>query len=188
MTITDERFAYENFESIFRQTLQDLGISRSVLSFRIIANPGAPYFLISIRLGRARSAISVSDMSQLNPHTGGTALTITDEGWAPALLNKLWQRYGRDRVEQLTRFEMLVRGVDVDELSTLELDPGEELKAKVLDAVWRLFPEGFTVRYEIVDERALTIIGTEHDMRPEWIDVARMIHKEMSAKEADPDV
>jgi putative methanogenesis marker protein 17 len=185
MTPTDESFAYDNFESIFRQILQDLGITRSVLAFRIVADPAAPYFLISIRLGRARSAIKVSDMSQLNPHTGGASITITDEGWAPALLNKLWQKYGRDRVEQLTRFEMLVRGVDADELSDLELDPGEELKSKILDAVWRVFPEGFTVRYNIVDDRALTIIGTEHDMKPEWIEVARTVHKEMSTKEAE---
>ena len=124
-------------------------------------------------------------MSSLNSHTGGTAITITDEGWAPALLNKLWQKYGRDRVEQLTRFEMLVRGVDMDELSALELDPGEELKTKVLDAVWRVFPEGFTVRFDIVDDRAMTIIGTEHDMRPEWLDVAKTIHADMSKKEAE---
>ncbi len=185
MTQTDERFAYENFEWIFRQILQDLGITRSVLAFRIMADPAAPYFLISIRLGRARSAVKVSDMAQLNPHTGGTAITITDEGWAPALLNKLWQRYGRDRVEQLTRFEMLVRGVGMDELSSLELDPGEELKSKILDAVWRVFPEGFTVRYNIVDDRAMTIIGTEHDMDPRWIEIAKAVHKEMSVKEAE---
>jgi hypothetical protein len=80
---------------------------------------------------------------------------------------------------------MLVRGVDADELSDLELDPGEELKSKILDAVWRVFPEGFTVRYNIVDDRALTIIGTEHDMKPEWIEVARAVHKEMSTKEAE---
>ncbi|MDW5562599.1 MAG: methanogenesis marker 17 protein [Methanomassiliicoccus sp.] len=185
MTLTDESFAYDNFESIFRQILQDLGITRSVLAFRIVADPQAPYFLISVRLGRARSAIKVADMSQLNTHTGGTAITITDEAWAPALLNKLWQKYGRDRVEQLTRFEILVRGAELEEVSAMELDPGEELKAKVLDAVWRLFPEGFTVRYNIVDDRAMTIIGTEHDMSPQWVNVAQMVHKEMQVKEAD---
>jgi hypothetical protein len=31
--------------------------------------------------------------------------------------------------------------------------------------VWRIFPEGFTVRYDISDDMAMTIIGTEHDMR-----------------------
>jgi putative methanogenesis marker protein 17 len=182
MPLTDESFAYENFETIFRQTLQDLGISRSVEDFRIMANIGAPFFLISIRMGRPRSAVKVQDMAQLDGHTGGTALTITDESWAPALLTKLWQRYGRDRVEQLTRFEMLVRGVTVEELQTLELDPGEELKSKILDAVWRVFPEGFTVRYQLADERVMTVIGTEHDMKDAWIDIARKVHQDMGGK------
>ena len=131
MTLTDESFAYQNFETIFKQILQDLGVNRSVESYRIIANPGAPYFLISLKFGRARSAVKVTDMSQLNVHTGGTALTITDESWAPALLSKLWQRYGRDRVEQLTRFEILIHGATIEELESMELDPGEELKTKL---------------------------------------------------------
>jgi putative methanogenesis marker protein 17 len=183
MALTDESFAYKNFETIFRQILQDLGVTRSVEDFRIVANIGAPFFLISIRMGRARSAIKVSDMAQLNAHTGGTAITITDEAWAPALLTKLWQHYGRDRVEQLTRFEMLVRGATREELESLQLDPGEELKAKVLDAVWRVFPEGFTVRYDIVDDQAMTIIGTEHDMKEEWVDIARKVHEDIRHKE-----
>jgi putative methanogenesis marker protein 17 len=183
MTLNDESFAYQNFDAIFRQTLQELGVSRSVERYRIIANPGAPFFLISIKFGRPRSAIKVPDMAQLNYHSGGMALTIDDENWAPALLTKLWQKYGRDRVEQLTRYEILVRGATEEELEAMELDPGEELKVKLLDAVWRIFPEGFTVRYDISDDMAMTIIGTEHDMREDWIKIARTVHEEIKGME-----
>lgn len=183
MTLTDESFAYQNFDAIFKQTLQDLGVNRSVEHYRIIANAGAPFFIISIKFGRARSAIKVPDMAQLNDHTGGTAITIIDENWAPALLTKLWQNYGRDRVEQLTRHEILVHGATMEEVERMELDPGEELRVKLLDAVWRVFPEGFTVRYDIVDDKAMTIIGTEHDMKEEWIDIARTVHGEVRGKE-----
>ena len=58
MTLTDESFAYQNFETIFKQILQDLGVTRSVERYRIIADPGAPYFLISLKFGRARSAVT----------------------------------------------------------------------------------------------------------------------------------
>lgn len=184
MSEEDESFAYQNFDTIFRQILQELGVSRSVEAFRIMADPDEPYFLIAMKLGRARSAVRVLDMAQLDSHADGTSITITDEGWAPALLTKLWQRYGRDRVEQLTRFELLVRGATVEELSDLELDPGEELKTKLLDAVWRLFPEGFKVRYELADDKAMTIIGTEHDMKEKWIELARRVQQEMCVAEA----
>jgi putative methanogenesis marker protein 17 len=179
MSEEDESFAFQNFDTIFRQIMQDLGVTRMVEAFKIMADPDEPYFLISMKLGRARSAIKVPDMSQLNEHTGGTAITITDENWAPALLSKLWQRYGRDRVEQLTRFELLVKGATIDELSALELDPGEELRNKILDAVWRLFPEGFKVRYNLVDDKVMTILGTEHDMKEKWMDIAKKVHEEM---------
>ena len=185
MSEHDESFAYQNFDAIFRSTLADLGVTRMVQAFKIVADPDAPYFLISMKLGKPRSAIHIPDMASLDEHTGGTLLTITDEEWAPALLTKLWQRYGRDRVEQLTRFEMLVKGTSVEELSKVELDPGEELRTRLLDAVWRVFPEGFKVRHNLVDEQALTIIGTEHDMKQEWVDIATKVHEEMKRAEAE---
>ncbi len=178
----EEAFAFQNFDTIFRQIMQELGVTRMVEDFKILADPEAPYFLISMKLGRARSAIKIPDMAHLDEHTGGTMITITDESYAPALLTKLWQTYGRERVDQITRFELLVKGATVEELSAMELDPGEELRAKILDAVWRLFPEGFKVRHNIVDERALTIIGTEHEMREEWIELAEKVHREMGGR------
>jgi putative methanogenesis marker protein 17 len=181
MSDEDESFAMKNFDSIFRQIMQELGVTRLVEHFKIMADPDEPYFLVSIRLGKARSAIKVADMAHLDEHTGGTMITITDENFAPALLTKLWQNYGRDRVEQLTRFEMLVRGVTIKELSELELDPGEEMRARVLDALWRLFPEGFKVRHNLVNEKALTIIATEHDMEDKWVKLAESVHQEMEA-------
>ena len=40
----------------------------------------------------------------------------------------------------------------------------------MLDAVWRLFPEGLKVRYDLSIDKVMTIIGTEHDMKQEWVD------------------
>jgi len=180
MSEHDESFAMENFDTILRQVMSELGVSRMVDDYRIKADPDAPYFIISLRLGNGPvSAIKVSDMALVDDSSGGGKITITDEAWAPALLTKLWQIYGRDGVEQLTRFELVVRGTKAEDLSDLELDPGEEIRSKVLDAVWRIFPEGFKVRHNIVDDKVMTIIGTEHDMEDEWIKVADDLHKKM---------
>ena len=46
-----------------------------------------------------------------------------------------------------------------------------------------MFPEGFKVRYELVDDQAMTIIGTEHDMKEKWIDLAKKVHQEMREAE-----
>ena len=54
-----EDFAFKNFDTIFRQTLKDLGISRAVKSFNIISKIDEPYFIISLKMGKARSAIHI---------------------------------------------------------------------------------------------------------------------------------
>lgn len=179
MSEHDESFAFQNFDTILKQMMQELGVSRMVLDYRIKADIDAPYFLISLRLGKARSAVKVSDMALVEADRNGGKITITDENWAPALLTRLWQQYGRDAVEQLTRYEIIVHGAKPDDLSEMELDPGEELRSKVLDAVWRIFPEGFKVRHNLVDDKVMTILGTEHDLKDEWIEIAEKLHEEM---------
>ncbi len=179
MSEHDESFAYQNFDTILRQMMQELGVTRMVTDYRIKADPDAPYFLISLRLGRARSSVKVSDMAIVDPSPEGGKITITDENWAPALLTRLWQEYGRDAVEQLTRYELIVHGVPAEDLENMELDPGEELRSKVLDAVWRIFPEGFKVRHNLVDDKVMTILGTEHDLDEEWVRIAEELHEEM---------
>ena len=125
-----EAYGLESYEVLFKQILTDLGVSRLVERFRMVMEPEEPYFMISMRLGKARSAIKVPEVAHLDESPRGTMLTITDESYAPALLSLLWSNYGRDRIDQLTRFEILVKGIGSDELSVLEVDPGEELRRR----------------------------------------------------------
>ena len=180
-----EDFAFSNFDTIFRQTLKDLGISRAVKSFNIISKIDEPYFIISLRMGRARSAIHVSDMAQVDNSPQGVQITITDEEWAPALLTRLWQLYSKERVKQLTRFEISINDVKAEDIVDLQLDPGEELRTLLLDAIWRVFPEGFKVRYNFVDDEVMTVMGTEHDMDDAWLATARKVHELTRNAEAD---
>jgi hypothetical protein len=81
----------------------------------------------------------------------------------------------------MTRYETLCRGCNAEEVGNLELDPGEELRKKLLDAVWRLLPEGFKVRQNILSERAMTIVATEHIMQDKWLKLGEEMHKRMEA-------
>jgi len=178
----DETFGVESYDRLFRQILLELGITRMVERFQLYIKPEEPVFIISMRTGRARSAIKVSDIASVDSRPSGTYLTIIEESYAPTLLSRLWQKYGRERVEQITRFEIMIRGADSEEVSKMELDPGEELRKKLLDAVWRLLPEGFKVRHDLISERALTIVATEHAMKDEWLEKAEEIHQSMEGK------
>jgi putative methanogenesis marker protein 17 len=108
-----------------------------------------------------------------------TYLNITNESYAPVLLANLWKRFGRERIEQLSRLEILCHGIKSDQLSSIELDPGQELKKELLDALWRLMPEGFKVHHTLASDTVMTIAATEHVMTDELISLAKKLQEEM---------
>ena len=181
-----EDWGNQSYDELFRRILLDLGITRMVDEVHMIIEPENSFFLISLRVRASTGAKSVTEVAKVEQKSEGTMLTITNEVFAPRLLAMLWRDYGRQRVDQLSRYELMVRGVKAEELAELMLDPGEELKQKILDAVWRLLPEGLKVRHNIYTEGVLTIAATEHNMTQDWKDLAEKIHAEMeSVREED---
>lgn len=174
-----EEFGNEVYAELFERILVDLGLTNRVEVARLVVKPEVPLFLVSIRTRRARTAVKISDISTVEQRQRDTYMMIGDESYAPALLALLWKRFGRERIEQITRLEVLVHGIKQEELEDLELDPGQELKKEVLDAVWRLLPEGFKVRHNILSESVMTVAATEHVMQPEYISLAEKVHREM---------
>lgn len=109
-------------------------------------------------------------------------ITISDERYAPSILSQLWKRYTRARVDQQTRFDIVIEGADMDEVAAIEISSGEETKKEILGAIWRSMPEGIRVRFNQTDGRVLTIMATEEIVRPEMKEEARKMHAEMLAK------
>jgi putative methanogenesis marker protein 17 len=183
-----EEFGNEVYAELFERILVDLGLTNRVEVARLVVKPEVPLFLVSIRTRRARTAVKVSDISTVEQRQRDTYMMIGDESYAPALLALLWKRFGRERIEQITRLEVLVHGIKQEELEDLELDPGQELKKEVLDAVWRLLPEGFKVRHNILSESVMTVAATEHVMQPEYISLAEKVHREMETAPEEQEV
>jgi len=96
-------------------------------------------------------------------------------------LANLWKRFGRERIEQLSRLEILCHGIGSDHLKSIELDPGQELKKELLDALWRLMPEGFKVHHTLASDTVMTIAATEHIMTDELISSAKQLQGEMES-------
>ena len=176
-----ESYANDSYTQLLERTLVDMGITTSIERVRLIIHPSEPLFIISIRTRKAGGSRMVSDIATIEEKEGGTFLTIVDENFAPRLLSLLWRVFGRERIEQITRLEILAKGVTVTEIESLKLDPEEELKKKLLDAVWRLLPEGFKVRHEVASETAMTITATERTLTPEQIALGVATQKEMEA-------
>lgn len=168
-----------SYEALFRRILLDLGITRSIDAVRMIIRIDLPLFLISLKTRQVSGERRLQEIAELEKRPRGTRITITDESYAPRVLSLLWRVYGRERIEQVSRLEIMALGVEDEELSDLVINPEEELRTKVLDAVWRLLPEGFKVRYNLTSGGVITIATTEHEMRDEWKELARKVHAEM---------
>jgi len=176
-----ESFANDSYTQLLERTLVDMGITTSIDKVKLIIKPAEPLFIVSIRTRKAGGSRLVSEISTIEEKEGGTFISINDENYAPRLISLLWRTFGRERVEQITRLEILAKGTTAKEVETLRLDPEEELKKKLLDAVWRLLPEGFKVRHEVVSETAMTITATERTLTPEQIALGMATQKEMEA-------
>jgi putative methanogenesis marker protein 17 len=174
-----ESFANASYTELLERTLVDMGITTSIEKVKMIIHPSEPLFIISIRVRKAGGSRLVNDIAVIEEKDGGTFITIVDENYAPRLLSMLWRTFGRERIEQITRLEILAKGTAPAEIETLKLDPEEEMKKKLLDAVWRLLPEGFKVRHEVASETTMTITATERTLTPEQIALGVATHKEM---------
>lgn len=183
---TDE-YGNQSYADLFRRILVDLGLANRVEEARIVILPEKPLFLISIRTRKARTTVKLEDIASVEEKDGNTYLNIMNESYAPVLLANLWKRFGRERIEQLARLEILCHGIKPDLLKAIELDPGQELKKELLDALWRLMPEGFKVHHTLSSETVMTIAATEHVMTDEMISMAKQIQGEMETSTISED-
>lgn len=179
-----EQYALESYQWMLERILMDMGISTMVEKAKFVIRPDQTLFIISMRIKQASGKRPVHDIADMEAQEGGTFITIKDESYAPRLLSTLWKLYGRERVQQLTRLEIFVEGVPREEISDMNLDPEEEVRSQLLDAMWRLLPEGLKVRNEYYDDNVMTIVATEHGMTVDFIGEAKKVHSYMKGEEA----
>lgn len=162
-------FANASYTNVCNDVFRDVGLRSNIDSVYMYCNAAEHVFIISIEIGRVPSPITVWDVTLRE----GDKLRITKEEYAPKLLALLWDRYG-ERVQQESRliikFEM--EEEEVAKLSELVIyDPREDLTARMLDGIDRIFPEGARVRYPIPSAQGqggTTIIASEDPISDEW--------------------
>lgn len=174
-----EEYGNEVYVELFERILIDLGLTNRVEGAKLLIYPERHLFIVSVRLRQARTSVKVAEVADVSDREGNAFLVIRNESYAPALLALLWKQFGRERIEQLSRLEILAHGVLPSKIEGLQISPGEELRKEVLDAIWRLLPEGFKVRHNLFAENVMTIISTEHTMEEESIRMGEKAHEQM---------
>ena len=167
------------YAGLFDIIMGDIGKAQMIEKAELLLKPEVPLFVFSVRLRNVPDSVTMKDAASIRSEGNDVFISISDERYAPDILSKLWDRYGREGVDQTTRFDITVTGADPDEISDIEIRSGESVMKDMIGAVWRAMPEGIRVRTRLLDGNTLTILATEEMMTQEMKDAASEVHRRM---------
>lgn len=167
------------YKALFETIMNDVGKATLLEKASLVLKPEIPLFIFSVKLINEPVSKTVADASSLRQEGKDVYLSISNEKYAPDILAQLWKQYGRDHVEQQTRFDLIVTGGKEEEVANLLISSGEEVKQEIIGALWRAMPEGIKARHNISSGGNITIVATEEMMRPEMIEEGIKVHKSL---------
>ncbi|MBC7100545.1 methanogenesis marker 17 protein [Methanothermobacter tenebrarum] len=179
-----DREGAEAYELVVKQVLQDLQLGRAIEDLQIFADPREPVFIIVVKFAKAASPVYLEDMAipEYDKEENKLHLRITDETYLPQLLEKLWRLEGREKIQQPTRFEIIIENPTVKLEGLIVHDPQETLRKKIYDAIFRIIPEGFRVIRDISTDNIIAMVCTDEILQEEWIKKADNMIKKVGAE------
>jgi putative methanogenesis marker protein 17 len=158
---------------IAEHALSELSLGGAVEELRILVDIGKPVFAVRVRLGPPLPPVRVRDCARVQEAQDGIHVVLLDEGQAPFLARLLRERFGRERLEQLDRWEVVVPlgVVPARELEEMVVSyPRERMMERIMDAVERVIPVGFRVGYAERGEDSLLVVASENPLKEEWVE------------------
>lgn len=161
------------YRRIVERSIEDLALGGSLVGVSVLIRPEIPIFIIKVKYRERESKNLLGDLARIEAGTGSVRVILEDEIDLGDALRSLWNTFGRDKVEQVGRTEILVRGIDSESLRNLKVrEKKVRISEKVNEVVNRIIPEGFRVRYSIKDEESLTVIAAEDPIGEDWSRIA----------------
>lgn len=177
--ISGDKFGSEAYQSLFGEIMADVGKAFHMEKALLVLKPEVPLFIFSVRLRAEHADRTIADVANVRSEGGAVYITITDERYAPEIMKALWTMYGRDSVEQQTRFDMEVKNASAGDVGPLVVASGEEFLKEIIGAVWRSLPEGIKNRRTFIDGRVITIVAAEEKLEQRMLDEGLAHHNKM---------
>ncbi len=178
---------------LIQDVLADLSLNRVIGRLKVFVDPVEPVFIFTALLRLGTPAIRLKDFAKIEMGSLGKdeiKIELQREAFTVKLLNKLWERYGKESIEQPDKKIILVK-VDpvkeIDELKELVIEePQQEVLDRLIDAIaLRIIPEGFRVRKHELSTSHVLFVASEDTLKPEWIARAKeMLESMRSEKDA----
>jgi putative methanogenesis marker protein 17 len=177
--ISEDKHGQETYAKLFEEIMSDIGKASLIEKAVLILKPSIPLFIFSVRLRAEPSSKKVSDVANVRGENDNVYLTVTDERYAPAMISQLWKIYGREGVEQQTRFDLEVRNAKEGDISGILIASGEEDMKEIIGALWRSMPEGIKNRHTFTDGPIITVVATEEIFQKSMLDEGQECHERM---------
>jgi putative methanogenesis marker protein 17 len=161
-----EEYAAKKYREIIMDILQDLGLIRTIGRLYVYVNIQKPYFAMYGLLRSGIPPLTVKDVGDVLKVQGGYQIKINDEEHMANLLRVLWERYGRERVEQPSR-DIVIIASDTSPSELMVADLEAEFLQDLTDALIRIVPEGFRNRRNIMTKDSFFFIAAEESLTPE---------------------
>ncbi len=134
--------------------------------FRI--DPQVPIFIAVGVLKRLPGPVRARDFADVNVQERKATISIGNETYLAAFLTRLWDRFGKERVDQPDRFTIVIEG-DAKELEDIAdmivTDPSEALYKDLIYALQVIQPEGFKVRRQFYGKGKFWFVASENTIR-----------------------
>lgn len=171
-------FAYK---VLIEEIITDLGLGRVIEEVRIYADTRKMLFYIEVKEKPTMERMEVKDVVNLTEKGTSIEVEITNETYAPYLLNSLWDIFGERNVSQIRRNFLEIKGAKKEDILTLPLaltDIKEKEKdALIRDMILRIIPIGFRIIRKMPPKDSMTVayIASENPITEEIIKEVKTI-------------
>ncbi len=176
---------------LIQDTLADLSLNRVIGRLKVFVDPTEPVFIFTALLRLGTPAIRLKDFAKVEMGALGkdeVRIELQREAYTIKLLNKLWERYGKDKIGQSDKKIIVVKTDPLSELDILREfvidEPQQEVLDRLIDAIaLRIIPEGFRVRKHEISATHVLFVASEDTLKPEWIAKAKEMLESMRREE-----
>jgi putative methanogenesis marker protein 17 len=171
--------------------LADLSLNRVIGRLKVFVDPVEPVFIFTALLRLGTPAVRLKDFAKVDMGTLGkdeVRIELQREAYTIKLLNKLWERYGKNSIEQPDKKVIVIKVDPIKELDVVRdmviEEPQQEVLDRLIDAIaLRIIPEGFRVRKHELSTSHVLFVASEDTLKPEWIQKAKDMLESMRREE-----
>lgn len=180
-----EKKGGNTYLEIASDVLKDLNLLSIISRLHIYIDPEFPLFLAVGQIRKMPGVVKAGDFTNIMEKEGKIVIDVGEETYLSNLLSKLWDKYGRENVDQPDRFTITLNPENktIGEIEKLVvLDHRENIYKDIIYAMQWIAPEGFRIRKEGLDKSTFYYIASENtipqDMAEELVRDKTAIMKE----------